>query len=544
MASFNPISSEGTLGEILIWILPRLKGEEVGCPKWPPDVFGICAAILAKSGAYSFVVKKWPPKAIAIRRGDWIGRIKIIGKDWRRDFKRSVPPLVEEWWNLVLSNASLSLDAVQKSDEVCEALLQLCAAADEACEAVGIPDGRQLDELDLFAERRLLTHANGASLCSEVHWSKLRVLPKQHAPQSGITIRSISHHIALCPSTDVIPRWFTAPNMIEKHSLNILLVPWPKTVVPAQFRSASPPVGELLNMEEERYGFFWYEPDPSVTGITREITKLLKRAQDTVGPIDGVILPELSLTPRQHAALRRVLMPKGCFLICGVTERATGTDMPGQNYLVVDIPVEGQSDEKGAFIEIKQCKHHRWRLDRGQIVQYGLGAQLDPTKQWWEHISLDARELNFITMKDWLTLCVLVCEDLARPDPVGDIVRAVGPNLVIALLMDGPQLGSRWPGRYATVLADDPGSSVLTLSSIGMVRLCRPPPGAQAVRTVALWKDARNRDTTQINLPEGADAIAIALTRDTVDEIVADGRGDGGITAYPVLSGICPISKA
>ena len=28
-----------------------------------------------------------------------------------------------------------------------------------------------------------------------------------------------------------------------------------------------------------------------------------------------------------------------------------------------------------------------------------------------------------------------------------------------------------WPARYATVLSDDPGSSVLTLTSVGMVDL-------------------------------------------------------------------------
>jgi 5-methylcytosine-specific restriction enzyme A len=47
-------------------------------------------------------------------------------------------------------------------------------------------------------------------------------------------------------------------------------------------------------------------------------------------------------------------------------------------------------------------------------------------------------------------------------------MRSVGPNLVVALLMDGPQLTARWPARYASVLADDPGSSVLTLTSLGM----------------------------------------------------------------------------
>ena len=38
------------------------------------------------------------------------------------------------------------------------------------------------------------------------------------------------------------------------------------------------------------------------------------------------------------------------------------------------------------------------------------------------------------------------------------------------------------------MLADDPGSSVLTLTSHGMVERSRPP-GRDASRVVALWKD-------------------------------------------------------
>jgi len=51
-------------------------------------------------------------------------------------------------------------------------------------------------------------------------------------------------------------------------------------------------------------------------------------------------------------------------------------------------------------------------------------------------------------------MCALVCEDLARPDPVANIVRAVGPNLVIALLMDGPQ--TKVTFRQACMTPDSP----------------------------------------------------------------------------------------
>jgi hypothetical protein len=479
---------------------------------------------------------------MAANRVDWVQKLEEIGTAWRREFGRRVPNEVSGWWQTVLRNAEKPLQGVLHNEALCEALLQLCAASDEACAGAGIPGERA--SVNRLAEKLLIGGNSGSTLCREIHQSKLRVLPKQHAPRSGITIRSISHHLSLCPSADVVPRWFTIPAKIETHSLNILLVPWPKKVVPAQFKAASPPVGQLLNMDAEKYGFFAFDPEPINPKVGSDIgvLELVKRAETIVGPIDGVVLPELAVTPKQHRALRERLVRRNCFLICGIASRSTQTDKPGENYLAVDIPLSVPSKGTPTYFEVRQSKHHRWRLDRSQIVQYGLGAQLDPTKEWWEHISLGKRELNFITARDWLTLCVLVCEDLARPDPVGDIVRAVGPNLLVALLMDGPQLGSRWPGRYATVLADDPGSSVLTLSSAGMVDLCRPPIGAHnKKRTVALWKDARNREAVEIDLPQGADAIVVTLTCDKLEELTADGRSDGGQTAYPVLSGVQPI---
>jgi hypothetical protein len=117
----------------------------------------------------------------------------------------------------------------------------------------------------------------------------------------------------------------------------------------------------------------------------------------------------------------------------------------------------------------------------------------------------------------------------------------VGPNLVIALLMDGPQLTSRWPARYATVLADDPGSSVLSFTSIGMCEFSRPP-GKSPSRTVALWKDAYSGEAVQIDLPHGADAILLNLVRHVDEEWTADGRSDYGAAGYPALAGIHPVT--
>jgi hypothetical protein len=57
------------------------------------------------------------------------------------------------------------------------------------------------------------------------------------------------------------------------------------------------------------------------------------------------------------------------------------------------------------------------------------------------------------------------CEDLASLDEWAELVRSAGPSLVVALLLDGPQLAARWPCRYSSVLVDDPGSAVLHIEA-------------------------------------------------------------------------------
>jgi hypothetical protein len=193
--------------------------------------------------------------------------------------------------------------------------------------------------------------------------------------------------------------------------------------------------------------------------------------------------------------------------------------------------------------DVVQKKHHPWKLDENQVIQYGLGGVLSPYREWWEYVDCTDRHLSFISVSEDLVMCALVCEDLARPDPVANIVRAVGPNLVIALLMDGPQTKERWAARYATVLADDPGCSVLSLTSLGMAQLSRPKTPPSRSRIVALWKDRFN-GATEIELPPGADAIAVSLSTRHDEEFTADGRGDGGTAVFPILSGVHPIGAA
>ncbi|KAG1247695.1 hypothetical protein G6F65_020026 [Rhizopus arrhizus] len=186
---------------------------------------------------------------------------------------------------------------------------------------------------------------------------------------------------------------------------------------------------------------------------------------------------------------------------------------------------------------LSKNKHNRWKIEKNQIQSYGLGGTLSCQSEWWENIEIKPREVNFFAFTDDLVVCPLICEDLARQDPVADVVRSVGPNMVIALLMDGPQLSNRWSARYASVLADDPGSSVLTLSSLGMVNISRPPRGADRRQVIASWREAQG-GFVEIDLPPGTHGalLNVQFVRET--EQTVDGRGDSGVASCPTLTGI------
>jgi hypothetical protein len=94
--------------------------------------------------------------------------------------------------------------------------------------------------------------------------------------------------------------------------------------------------------------------------------------------------------------------------------------------------------------------------------------------------------------------------------------------VVVTPLLDGPQLTSRWAARYASVLADDPGSAVLTLSSYGMVQRSRPN-GRDASAVIALWKDPA-RGTREITLESGAQGVLLTACGDRATRRSADGR--------------------
>jgi hypothetical protein len=190
---------------------------------------------------------------------------------------------------------------------------------------------------------------------------------------------------------------------------------------------------------------------------------------------------------------------------------------------------------------IQQEKHHKWCLDSSQIRQYDLGSALIPKqgKRYWERMEVAKRSIHFVHWRRQLTLCHLICEDLARVEPVGEAIRAVGPNLVVGLLFDGPQMERRWPGRYASIFADDPGSSVLTLSPFGMVQRSLASQGKRA-RIVALWKDQLT-GAHELELPQGHHALLLSLCTNDVTEWTYDGRDEGNSTGVLTFGSVEPV---
>ncbi len=505
---------------------------------WPPDAFCFSASVLQKSAAYtSLVGDSRPNLRFKHPKKDRSEALEMIGEKWRAaaGAGRLPPKHVSQWLKKIRENREVSIGSLSSHKTLLSALVNLMAAADEACFGLGISlTNTDNDAFTKLAELQLFPRDAGSTLCKRIHASRARVLPKSHTPQTGLTIRSFSNFLGLVPSTEVCPEWYSFCADTNEHALNLLLVPWPRKIIPRQFRATEK---EKISDEVDRGGYGLFTFDASENPRIDFVKRLLTAAEKTVGRIDGVIFPELAVTPKIAGLLRKALVREDRFLVLGVGEPAS-KGRCGDNYICFDLMLAGEE----YIVNLQQRKHHRWKLEKNQILQYGIGSMLHPGANWWEHIAIGDRRLMLVTLRPWLTLCVLICEDLARPDPLGDLIRAVGPNLVICLLMDGPQLSGRWPGRYATTLADDPGCSVLTFTSAGMADMSKAPAGLQdRSDCVALWKDSRNGASKEISLQRGVDALVLNIAVEYCEEWTADGRGDGCNAGHPYLAGLHPI---
>lgn len=481
---------------------------------WPPDVFALTNLVLDHTEGYRFVVappagRTWPSLP------EWDAQVRDAAAAWR-EADGQPPPLVARLWGTLTRNREVHLAQIRSGEawDVAAALLTVHAIADEACANVASHHRSTDSAFEARAWQLLQEHGSLARLSP----SRVRIVPKAHLSGRGITIRSLSRYLALCYES-VEVRWTSAAiaRPLEPLEYTVLLVPWPFSVSDRDFRRApSMPIG---NMDPARFGFFEFAPQCSLEQDL--LDPILAAAHGAAGKVDAVVFPEAALTPSVISSVERTLARHdAAFLIAGVSRPPTRAAL-GRNYLHFGIRANG------GWAHHEQDKHHRWCLDERQIRQYHLSRSLHPKKLWWEAIEIRERVLHIVDMGGGMTTTPLVCEDLARLDEVADLVRRIGPSLIIAVLLDGPQLATRWPCRYASIVADDPGSAVLTLTSLGMASRSRPPRKPRS-RVIAHW-NSPNEGPIEIELAPGAEAVLLSLAVDGTTLWTADGRRHEGV---------------
>jgi predicted amidohydrolase len=482
---------------------------------WPPDVFALTNLVLDHTEAYRFAVappagRRWPPTA------DWEAHVVGGAEAWRQAAghrEKDLPESVRRHWDRLVSQLDVPLAVIRSGQEsaVWEDLLTLHAMADQACHrlAAADPDATQAP-FERRAWRLLTRHGS----LSRIDPARVRITPKTHFASRGITIRSLSRYLALnYESVDVHWRRLPAASGSEvgMREYTILLVPWPLEIRSSAFR---PVRGPLENMDHSAFGFFSFEPEAPLH--LERLARLVEAAQRHAPRIDAVVFPEASVPADLVNAIEKLLGGLGVVSVVAGVRDAPGATGLGRNYVHL-----GVCTSRG-WQRFHQAKHHRWCLDPLQVRQYHLSGALDPHRSWWEAIDLPPRTVEIIDLGNGATSAPLVCEDLARMDEVADLLRRIGPTLVIALLLDGPQLPQRWPSRYATVLADEPGSAVLTLTSLGMA-LRSQPAGTRRSRVVAMWNDPTS-GLRQIELARGASGILLRASAELKTVWTADGR--------------------
>lgn len=568
--------------DIIQRLLPRgssLLDENnwANAPFWPPDTFAVAATLVNLSDCYAK-----PKYSIAGSPGyiftkHFHSELQHNGLLWSKAplSITDVPQLAKKSWKCLLAHQT---DKVANTPQELgdkpeppwwDAAITLLCLADVASAGVGFYNPLKPTQLGHLVyklisrteqerKKRPWLPDLRLTLCWMVDQKEAVVQPKSRTPQVGCTLRSLTHNLSLLPPVgEITTSWRYGPyrriptrksrriptrkilgGPTHEEPLNLLLVPFPFHLDSTSFipkAEIDSPSGQFFDIRQDWLNLKGRRITPNE--FSKFLLGLIKAARKETRRVHGIILPEAALEEGFARQVAKFLAKRSSLELF-----VTGTTRVSRHRQ--SLPVnEVQSYlfyKKKVFNHWAQSKHHRWKLDAGQIRRYHLGDALDHRKLWWEHIDLKSRECVFYVFRHGASMASLVCEDLARIDPVQTVLRAVGPNLLIVLLMDGPQLERRWPGRYATVLADDPGSAVMTLTSLGMVRRSRMP-GEHERREIALWKEPGG-EAKELSLPEGCHALLATLSHSWETNYTLDGRPDGPIgdggTMHLSLTGI------
>ncbi|WP_438656887.1 hypothetical protein [Roseinatronobacter monicus] len=554
-------------------------------PLFPPDLFAVVGMLLETAGAYHHVVPGlsgesdfWPPQSIGVSQID-LESWRTTATDWKADERATAPPdAVQQLWSALLTekDSKVFTDKLTFAPKWWRSAYALLVIADEACIDVGYAVTFETVEKNLQnwivstvqttsmkalvpqetleTESAINVHSANVSITLEVDRDVVCVQPKARTPRVGCTLRSLSHNLALLPPRGVVrAHWQRLPvtaTASDENELNILVVPYPYEIDARWFTK------EAADDAADRPDWGWFQleqkwlnakdPGRQRGQIKQFVRALVESAIKRIGPIHGVVFPEYALDGQMHAEIAEMFRTESAFRDCEFLISGSATnclDVAPQtpqlargNFAVVSQFITYQTangtSRRTAFTTSRP-KHHRWAIDRAQAENYGLAHSraFRDGNILWERIPLPHREVHVHAFRSSSVFATMICEDLARSDPCHELLRALGPNLVFVLLMDGPQVQGRWPARYATALADDPGSSVLTLTSLGLISRANATAAFPVNRSVALWKDDSGR-TREILLPEGKHGVVLSLRGKKAQERTLDGRSTTDTTSW------------
>lgn len=373
------------------------------------------------------------------------------------------------------------------------------------------------------------------------------VQPKAKTSQVGATLRAMTHNLALLPPPSrMAATWQRTAGVRtpDTKGLNLLLVPFPYCIDPDWFEGIEETESDGTGSTASRgWGWFdlrqkWLPRDPQV--FVNFVSALIEEAEKNAeGEVDGVILPEYALRWEYHEALVEHVAehhPGVEFIVSG--SRTNCEQNEGNFAVTSSITRHG---DKPSIQTNSRGKHHRWRLEGSQIATYGLEDRLKPDLMWWEGIALHRRQVHTHVFRNASCFTTFICEDLARSDPCHETVRALGPSIVFCLLMDGVQIKTRWPARYATGLSEDPGTSVLTFTSRGLIQRAHDVERKQEAErsdeekalgrrcarpanwAVGMWKND-SAEPIELHCPPGEHAVLLSLSSRSVGETTYDDR--------------------
>lgn len=549
------------------------KGHEgwPAVPDYPADLFAVAAYLLETAGAYHYLVPRdepanWSASALLMDLDEHAEWVKS-GQTWMGH--AAVPELVTRLWSEIGKHAGDPV-FVEHRPHAPPArwwlpAIGLLVIADEACADLGygttrevVPSGsaatswvydawyssqeRIYQSLLEKAQAHITYFPQHSTVCMQADPDVVCVQPKSRTPPMGCTLRTFSHNLATLPPRGIVRAcWQRPPGPLrsdDDDALNLLLIPYPFQISAQWFKGhvrLTPEDADRSGVTNTTpWGWFelqqqWLNGRRQPRGMTRRdaliafTIKLIERSMEDVGHLHGVVFPELALDwPIYERIVEAVVtrFPSIEFLVAGSSMNCKGEVA---NVALSSVFKSSNPDWLARTITTSRSKHHRWRLDESQISTYALAAALDPRVTWWEKTMVPKREIHVNVFREASTFTTMICEDMARVDPCHTVLRSIGPSLVFALLMDGPQVPERWPARYATVLADDPGSSVLTFTSLALIERANRTGRKDGSRSVALWKEDTGR-TVAIPCPDGHHGVVLTLSGYRTTEATFDGR--------------------